>query len=229
LQAGSYLTWVLCIVSLPALSYESGDILLRAGYANVDFRERSNPVLVDDTFDVGDLSVASQREPLLTFAVMFSEQWGVEFLIPFLPLELKADGKGGIIDGLPMGTADVYPLMVAFQYYPFETGWARPYLGIGGNYTFINNEKVDKKTASLLGIDSIESLDADNSVGWVLQLGVDFPVSKNCMINLSTMYLELNLDANGTFYANGVLSDISAKMGLKMAPNVTVLGISYRF
>jgi outer membrane protein len=228
LQTVKYLPVILCILSVPVLSYEGGDTILRVGYANVDFREDSDAVLVDNA-EIGNLSVESQRTPLLTIATMFNERWGVEFLIPFFPLELKADGKDGFIDGLPMGTADVYPLVIAFQYYPFEVSWAKPYIGLGANYTFISNEKIDKNTASQLGIERIESLDADNSVGWVFQLGVDFPITKNLMVNLSSMYLELNLDATGTFYANGAQSDLSAKMGVKKQPNITVVGVSYRF
>ena len=220
---------MLCIFSMPVLSYEGGDVILRLGYANVDFREDSDSVLFDDAIKLGDLSVESQRTPLLTIATMFNERWGVEVLIPFSPLELKADGKGGFIDGLPMGTGDVWPLAITFQYYPFETQWVIPYIGIGANYTFINNEQIDENTASLLGIERIESLDADDSFGWVFQLGVDFPITKNLMVNLSSMYLELNLDATGTFYANGVLSDLSAKMGVNTQPNITVVGVSYRF
>ena len=228
LQTVRYLPVILCTLSVPVLSYEGSDIVVRVGYANVDFREDSNPVLVDNA-EIGDLSVESQRTPLLTIATMFNERWGVEFLIPFFPLELKADGKNGFIDGLPMGTADVYPLVIAFQYYPFETKWAKPYIGLGANYTFINNEKIDGNTASQLGIERVESLDADDSFGWVFQLGVDFPITKKLMVNLSSMYLELNLDASGAFYANGVQSDLSAKMGVKTQPNITVLGVSYRF
>ena len=229
MQTVKYLPVILCILSVPVLSYEGGDIILRVGYANVDFREDSNPVLVDGALKLGDLSVESQRTPLLTIATMFNERWGVEVLIPFFPLELKADGKDGFIDGLPMGTADVYPLVITFQYYPFETKWVKPYIGIGANYTFINNEQVDENTALLLGIERIESIDADDSFGWVFQLGVDFPITKNLMVNLSSTYLELNLDATSTVYANGVQSTLSTKMGVKMQPNFTVVGISYKF
>jgi outer membrane protein len=229
LQTVKYLPVILCTLSMPVLSYEGGDIVLRVGYANVDFREDSNPVLVNDALKLGDISVESQRTPLLTIATMFNERWGVEVLLPFSPLELEAGGKGGSIDGLPMGTADVWPLAITFQYYPFETKWVKPYIGIGANYTFIYNEQLDENTASLLGIERVESIDADDSFGWVFQLGVDFPVTKNLMVNLSSTYLELNLDATGVFYANGVLSTLSAKMGVKKQPNITVVGISYRF
>jgi outer membrane protein len=229
LQAVKYLRVILCTLSMPVLSYEGGDIVLRVGYANVDFREDSNPVLVNDALKLGDISVESQRTPLLTIATMFNERWGAEVLLPFSPLELEAGGKGGSIDGLPMGTADVWPLAITFQYYPFETKWVKPYIGIGANYTFISNEQLDENTASLLGIERVESIDADDSFGWVFQLGVDFPVTKNLMVNLSSTYLELNLDATGVFYANGVLSTLSAKMGVKKQPNITVVGISYRF
>ena len=220
---------MLCIFSMPVLSYEGGDVILRLGYANVDFREDSDSVLFDDAIKLGDLSVESQRSPLLAFATMFNERWGVEVLIPFIPLELEVDGKGGVIDGLPMGTADVWPLAITFQYYPFETQWVMPYIGIGANYTFINNEQIDENTASLLGIERIESIDADDSIGLVLQMGVDFPITDNLMVNLSSTYLELNLDATSTVYANGGLSTLSAKMGVKMQPNFIVVGISYKF
>ena len=105
LQATKFIPVVLSALSMPVLSYEGDDIILRVGYANVDFREDSNPVLVNGAINLGDLSVESQQDPLLSLATMFNEKWGIEVLIPFIPLELKAYGKGGIIDGLPMGTA----------------------------------------------------------------------------------------------------------------------------
>ncbi len=220
---------ILGIFSSPVFSYESGDSILRLGYANIDFREDSDPVVVDGAIKLGDLSVESQQAPLLTFATMFNERWGVEVLIPFSPLELEAGGKGGFIDGLPMGTADVWPLAITVQYYPFETRWVKPYIGVGANYTFINNEQVNENTAFSLGIEQIESVDVDDSIGLVLQIGVDFPVTPNLMVNISSTYLELNLDATGTVYANGAVSTLSAKMGVKIQPSLTVVGISYRF
>ncbi len=220
---------LLLLFSNQAFCYESGDIIVRMGYANIDFREDSGSVRINDALDLGELSVESQRTPLITFATMFNEQWGVEVLIPFSPFELQADGKGGFIDGLPLGTADVWPLAITFQYRPFEFQWAKPYIGIGANYTFINNEQVNENTAFSLGMERIESVDADDSIGMVFQVGVDFPVTHNLMINLSSTHLDLNLDATGTFYANGALSTISGNMSLKMLPNLTVVGISYRF
>lgn len=212
----------------PAWGYDNSHTVVRVGYANVDFREQSDPVLVNGAIQIGRLSVESQRSPLLTFARRFAPHWGIEVLIPFAPLELEAVGRGGVIDNLPVGSADVWPIAVTVQYYPFETQWAKPYLGVGANYSIINHEEVNAATAGLLGIDRVNSVDADNSLGIVAQLGVDFPLTDRLSLNVSTSYLDLSLDAKGVFTVGETTSTIEAGLGVQARPNLTVVGFSYQ-
>ena len=194
----------------PTWGYDNSHSLVRVGYANIDFREQSDSVLVNGTIELGRLSVESQRSPVLTFARRFSPHWGVEVLIPFAPLGLEAVGRGGAIDNLPMGSADVWPLAVTLQYYPFETHWVKPYVGLGANYTFINNVEINTATAEDLGLDRVDSLEVSNSLGIVVQLGVDFPLTDNLSLNLSTSFLDLSLNAEGVFTVGETASTIEA-------------------
>jgi len=216
------------LFSMSLLAYESGDTLLRVGYTNIDFREDSDDVLVNDQFSLGRLSVESKKSPILTVATVLNERWAVEFMLPLAPLEIKSDGHGGLIDGLPMGSADVWLASATLQYYPFDIGWANPYVGLGVNYAHIRNEKINKHTAMLLGIEQV-NVEADDSIGVVMQLGVDFPVTENLMINVSSSFVDVNLDAKGTFTSNGVQSNVSANLDLKRQPNMTIIGLIYQF
>ncbi len=214
---------------LPATAYEGGENIIRLGYANLDFREDSGVVQLNNSISLGKLSVESQQKPIVSFAKMFNKHWGIEVFIPFKALELKAGGKGGFINDLPMGSADVSPVYVTAQYYPFNTTWAKPYIGAGLNYVFISNEKINTASATSLGVSNVESINADNSFGVVLQAGVDIPVSESLLINISTTYLDMNLEAEGIVISAGARSNISAKMGIHTQPNFTTIGISYAF
>jgi outer membrane protein len=224
-----YLPLFLVFVSLSVFSYEGGDYIARVGVANVDFSEESGPVLVNNTVSLGRLSLASQRAPFVTGTRMLNSHWGVEVLLPLMPLELKAGGKGGALDGLPTVTADVWPLSITVQYYPYVSERIKPYVGLGVNYTYIDHVELDKNTATVLGIDGVESLKAKSSSGVVVQLGVDFPLTEKLMLNVSTSYLDLKLDVTGSVYAGTVNSEIAAVVELKAQPNLSVIGLSYRF
>ena len=128
-----------------------------------------------------------------------------------------------------MGNADVWPFMITVQYYPFPAAAISPYVGFGVNYSFINNENFNGSTATQLGIDRTEAIDAKNSFGSVFQFGVDIPVNDKWMINCSTTFLELKLDASGYIYSSGTGTEISANMRLKKVPNITTVGITYLF
>jgi outer membrane protein len=214
---------------MPVLSYPDGELMVRMGYANIDFREDANPVLVNDELGIGRLSVESQHSPLLTFGATFREHWGVELLVPWMPMELEVAGKGGLIEGLPIGTADIWPLAATVQYYPFKTRRFKPYVGIGANYTLIKHEKINKNTAALLGIERVESAGADDSFGLVVQVGIDIPVTDRLAINVSTSYMDVELDASALAYVSGIESTLTTQLSLKAQPNFTVVGITYRF
>ena len=210
-------------------AYEKGDIIFRLGYASVDPRENVDPVLVNNQLNLGGLGLKSQETPLLTTTVQLNKNWGVEVLLPLMALEIEVGGNGGALEGLAMGTADARPLSVVLQYYPFETSWAKPYLGFGVNYTFLSNTKVNQSAAMALGVDSIETLRVKNAYGFVFQAGVDIPVTERLSLNLSTSFLDLNTEASATFYVNGQLHSGETKLDLKKQPNISVIGLSYRW
>ncbi|MBT4522162.1 MAG: OmpW family protein [Halieaceae bacterium] len=223
------LAMLVLFTAFPAFCYDVSGLFVRTGYANIDFREESGFVRLNESFDLGKISVESQHSPIITFGKKFGDRWGVEFLIPFSPLELAAGGKGGYIEGLTVGTVDVWPAAMNLQFYPFETRWMRPYLGVGVNYCYVNNVQLNKNTTHSLGIQRVESIDAKSGIGMVLQVGMDIPITPKLMINLSSTYLEADLNASASFYANGARSTLSTQMGVKASPNLTVVGISYRF
>lgn len=202
---------------------------VRFGQAFIDFREDSEPVYLNRTVNMGELSIESLQRPIMTFGRKLGQKWWLEVLLPFKPLPLRAKGKGGVIDGLIMLDADVWPVALTLQYYfaPGET--ISPYIGAGVNYSFINHEEINRHTATLLGIDRTEAVDAKNSFGSMFQLGVDIAINDNWKINLSTTFLELELDMSGYVYSGDTANEIKGDITLHKVPNMTVIGLSYLF
>ena len=108
-----------CLVSLcaqPVLSYEAGDIILRAGITHVAPNDDSNEVTLDGaTLPVGysELRVDGDTQLGLTASYMFNAHWGVE-LPAATPFNHTALGSGGL-SGLDI--ADIKHLLPHIECY----------------------------------------------------------------------------------------------------------------
>ena len=66
----------------------------------------------------------------------------------------------------------------------------RPYVGIGANWTtFFNTDTIDALADAGVG------LELDDSFGLATQLGADFLLNDNWMVNFDVRYIDIETDA----------------------------------
>ncbi|TAH44282.1 MAG: OmpW family protein [Bacteroidetes bacterium] len=115
----------------------------------------------------------------------------------------------GINEGLALGSVELIPINLIFQYRPFIKGNVLPYLGIGINYSIFWEKS-----------GSLNSTDLSPGFGPSVQLGMDVDLRKNLLLNfqLSWNTLRTDIKSNGSKLAN-----------LKIDPLALGIGFGYRF
>ncbi|MBD2786078.1 outer membrane protein OmpW [Xenorhabdus sp. DI] len=198
----------------PSLTFahEAGDFLFRAGTATVRPHAGSDNVLGLGSFDVNNNTQLG-----LTFGYMITDNIGVELLAatPFQhKVSLPGAGEVAEVKHLP-------PTLMAQYYFGATENNLRPYVGIGVNYTtffsekFNNNETV--KSANL------NSLDLKDSWGIAGQVGLDYKLDKNWMLNTSLWWMNIETDVK--FKAG----DEDKKYKTRLDPWVFMFGVGYSF
>jgi outer membrane protein len=160
-------------VSTSAMAKEQGDWLVRFGGSNVDPKSDNSDIV----------SVDSQFGVTFNFSYFMTSNLAVE-LLAALPYDHDIE----LLDGTKVASTDHLPPTLSLQYHFMPEARVQPYVGLGLNYTLFFH--VDT-TGPLAGAD----LDLDNSWGWAGELGVDFPVSEQWLINLSARYIDIDTDA----------------------------------
>lgn len=155
-------------------SAQAGDWIVRAGGHYVDPKSDNHAVVNVD---------AGQS---LTFNVtyMMSDAWGVEVLaaLPFShDINLNADGSR-------VAETKHLPPTVSLQYHFMPDAKVRPYFGVGLNGTIFFDEKT-------MGALDGTKLSLDTSFGPAVQLGVDFALSNDWLINVDARWFDIDTDA----------------------------------
>ena len=222
--------FALALAAPVAHAHEAGDILVRAGAITVNPNTDSGSVKVDQgpiagTNLGGKATLSSDTQLGLNFAYMFTSHWGIELLAatPFShDVKLKntalspANGKLGSLKQLPPTLSVVY--------YPLDSKSAfQPYVGAGINYTWIYDEHVGSR-ASAEGFDNFK---AKNSWGMAWQLGADYMLTDNIMINAQARYIDI--DTRATVENNAVAPGTRAKVNVDVDPWVYMVGLGYKF
>lgn len=205
-----------------ALAYESGDIIVRAGVASVQPEEDSSTLTLHGVGSLAGTSagVDNSEQLGLTLTYMLTPKWGIGVLAatPF-EHDIKANGLAGGIDA---GEAKQLPPTITLQYFPLESSSAfQPYIGVGINYTVFFSEDVDSELEGLLGPGD---LDLDESLGLAAQIGADYTIGENWLVNASIWYLDIDTDATFNFDSGArVTADVDVD------PWVYMIGLGYRF
>lgn len=160
-------------VSTSAMAKEQGDWLVRFGASNVDPKSDNSDIV----------SVDSQFGVTFNFSYFMTSNLAVE-LLAALPYEHDIE----LLDGTKVASTDHLPPTLSLQYHFMPEARVQPYLGLGLNYTLFFSEDT---TGQLEGAD----LSLDNSWGWAGELGVDFPINEQWLINLSARYIDIDTDA----------------------------------
>ena len=220
----------------PALGYEAGDILVRAGVVTVAPDESSDgiaiPALSNDKMPGTRAEVNNDTQLGLTATYMLSSMWGVELLAatPFKH-DITANLGGGV--KVKAGDTKHLPPTLSVVWYPFgSSGIVKPYVGAGLNYTAFFSEGVDGEIEALAGeLAGVGGpipmkLKLEDSWGLAAQLGVDIALNERWHLNASVRWIDIETEAS--FRASGIGRVISVD-NVDIDPWVYQINIGYRF
>lgn len=212
---------VASVVSPAVMAHQQGDIIVRAGLTMVQPNDDSGKVGVDGlgTTDM-EVSVNSNTQLGLNFQYMLTDEWGIELLAatPFshdIDLEKSqlnlGDGKLGETKHLP-------PVLSAVYYFSTD-GAFQPYAGLGINYTlFFEDDFTELRKGQ-----GFSNLNLKNSFGLAAQLGFDYDLGDNLMLNASYRYIDIDTTASFLVGASAGTVDVDIN------PNVYTLSVGYKF
>ena len=229
----------IALASGSVYAYETGDLIVRVGAASVDPREDSEELQINgqsliDTVQGGfglDVSPATagvdgNTQLGLTITYMLSDDVGLE-LLAATPFTHDITANLGQVGVVKAGEVSHLPPTVTAQYYPMGKGSAfQPYVGIGINYTTFFDEDVASElddVTTVLGLGKAQSLKLDDSFGLAFELGCDYAITDNLVLNASVW--KADIDTTATFkYAGGnkITTDVS------IDPMVYMLAVGYK-
>lgn len=220
----SLLTLGVALASGSALAYEKGDMILRVGAAMVAPDEDSS-VLNAGGNDVPGTSVTVDDETQLglTGVYMLSNNIGVEVVAatPFTHM-VSAKGVAGVDE---VAEVKHLPPTVALQYFPMSSDSAfQPYVGLGLNYTLFFDEEATSAFKAATG-DSDIDVDLDDSIGFAFQLGCDYGISDNLVLNAAIW--KIDIDTSATIKTDSPFGTINVDVDID--PMVYMLGVGYKF
>lgn len=220
----------LAVAAPLAQAHQAGDIIVRAGAVTVQTQENSSSVKVDrgalaGTDLGGKASLSNDTQLGLNFAYMMTDNLGIELLAatPFThDVSIKGAGLGAANGKL--GTLKHLPPTLSLVYYPLDSkGVFQPYIGAGINYTWF----MDGDTSSAADAAGFSNLRATNSWGWAAQIGADFMLTENVMLNGQIRYIDI--DTQAYVDHNTLAGGIRAKVDVDVKPWVYMVGLGYKF
>lgn len=208
----------LAVASPAALAHKEGDIIVRAGAITVDPHEDSGEVHVGGAAVAGTKATLDSDTQLgLNFAYMVTDHVGIE-LLAATPFSHDVGTKG--LGGLKLGTIKHLPPTLSAVYYPLETGSAfQPYAGLGINYTWFFDTELTSEAEDA----GFTGLDMKDSWGLAYQVGADYMLTDNIMLNAQVRYIDI--DTTGTTYAGQTKVDVDVDVD----PFVYMVGLGYKF
>lgn len=212
-------------MNVPALAYEPGDWIVRAGYAAVDPRDDSSALRVDGAaLDGTGVGVDSASALGLSVTYMFAPHWGVEVLAatPFRH-NITAKGLGAldVPDGTRIGETRHLPPTISVQYYFADANSAwQPYIGLGVNYTVFFSEGTSAAAKDKLGA---HNLSLSNSWGLAAEAGIDWSPDGHWLVNAAVWRMAIDTDAT----LDTALGRV--KTSVDIDPWVYMVGVGYRF
>lgn len=201
-----------------AFAHQAGDIIVRAGAIHLSTNESSSTVKINGSKVPGAKATLNNDTQLgLNFAYMVTDHVGIE-LLAASPFELTAKGKGALA-GEKLGKFKALPPTLSAVYYPMNKASAfQPYVGLGVNRTLFFNEKANKSGG-------YSAMRVQNTWGWAAQVGADYMLTDNLMLNGQVRYIDMSTKAR-VDAANGTAT---AKVKLDVKPVVYMLGLGYKF
>ncbi|BBT14739.1 outer membrane protein W [Metapseudomonas otitidis] len=219
----------LAVAAPMAQAHQAGDILIRAGAITVNPEADSSSVKVDrgalaGTDLGGKATMSSDTQLGLNFAYMLTDNLAIE-LLAATPFEHDVKIKGTALDAAngKLGTLKHLPPTLSLVYYPLDPKSAfQPYVGGGINYTWIYDEHVGSE-ATAAGFDNFN---VKNSWGLAWQVGADYMLTDNVMLNAQVRYIDIDTRA---YVDNSIAGGVRAKVNVDVDPWVYMVGLGYKF
>lgn len=210
------------------MAYQKGDVVVRAGIATAAPDESSSELRLNGGSVPGTgVEVDDDTQLGLTLTYMLTDKIAIGVLgaTPFSHT-VTAYGLADAL-ALPDDTADVadvkhLPPTFSIQYFPLSADAAfQPYAGIGLNYTFFFDETLASDIKGILGDGSIE---LDDSFGLAFELGCDYQINENWVLNAAVWKIDIDTTATIKFDSgNKVEADVN------IDPLAYMVGIGYKF
>lgn len=198
LFAGSVLAIAGTLLSPVAQAAGDSSWMVRGGISQIE------PASDNGQLSVGNIEVDRQVGPSLNVAYYFTPNWAIDVLgaLPF-----KHDFS---INGTKAGTTKHLPPTVTLQYHFLPEASIQPYAGVGLNYTFFMQEKLN----------SGNKLKLENSLGLTAQVGVDIPINSRWRVGVDARFIDIDARAKVDGQAIGEIN---------IDPFVYSINLGYRF
>lgn len=216
----------LAIAAPSVQAHQAGDIIVRAGAITVQTKENTSSIKLDRPVSAdlgGKATLGNDTQLGLNFAYMLTDHFGVELLAasPFKHDVAIKGTAGGIADG-KLGSLKHLPPTLSAVFYPLDSKSAfQPYVGAGVTYTWFFDEKVGS-SATAAGFDNFR---VNNTWGWAAQVGADYMLTDNIMLNGQIRYIDIDTTA----YVNNNALGVRAKVDVNVEPLVYMVGLGYKF
>lgn len=205
-----------CMGTAQVQAYEAGDIIVKAGATMVAPKGDSGQVFAGGGSLGADsgVDVDNDTQLGLTITYMLDNTWGLE-LLAATPFSHKASGEGSFLNTRGVGsvaeTKQLPPTLSAIYHFNNESA-ITPYVGLGVNYTTFFSAKGGSNLEAGAGDLSV---DIDDSWGLAAQVGVDFDLGDNLLLNASVRYIDIDTEATLT------VKDGSNALGLPLGTKIT--------
>lgn len=208
----------LAVASPAAFAHKEGDIIVRAGAITVAPNEDSGDIHAGGAPIAGTKATLDSDTQLgLNFAYMVTDHVGVE-LLAATPFSHDVGTKG--LGGLKLGSLKHLPPTLSAIYYPMESASAfQPYVGLGINYTWFFDTKLTSEAENA----GFTGLDMKDSWGLAYQVGADYMLTDNIMLNAQVRYIDI--DTTGTTHSGATKVDVNVDVD----PFVYMVGLGYKF
>ncbi|MCH2339299.1 OmpW family protein [Pseudomonas sp. NPDC047963] len=205
-----------------AQAFQAGDVIVRAGAITVDPHEDSGNVKLGGTpVTPTGATLDSDTQLGLNFAYMVTDNLGVE-LLAATPFTHNVGTKG--LGGLKLGELKHLPPTLSVIYYPLEKNYAfQPYVGAGINYTWFFDDKLTSEAEN--SALQLRGLDMKDSWGLAAQVGMDYMLTDNVMLNAQVRYIDI--ETTGTTYSEAAGQKI--EVDVDVDPFVYMVGLGYKF
>jgi outer membrane protein len=174
-------------------------------FAKWQIRLRGLVVAPDDSATIeaigGDSDISTAYIPELDITYFFTENFAAELVLGTAKHDVSVVGTA--VGNIDLGSVYLLPPTLMVQYHLTGSDF-KPYAGAGINYTFFYNEKSGPVA---------NAVDYDNSVGFALQLGMDYSLNEDWFINVDIKRLFLSTD---------VTVDATTALGATVGADVTI-------